>query len=92
MRLPTGPLVYLDPQARYQDEQFTISSGECLIAFSDGVADVQVLRNGRTEPEILADMLASEGANAARTAELVLGFAPSEPTDDQTVVVICRTN
>lgn len=92
LRRPTGPLIYLDPQARYQDEHFTISSGECLVAFSDGVADVQVLRNGQTEPEILADMLVSEGGNAARTAELVLGFAPSEPTDDQTVIVIRRTS
>ena len=92
MRLPTGPLLYLDPQARYEEEHFTISMGDTLVAFSDGVADVQVVHNGQTEPEMLADMLVAEGGNAARTAELVLGFAPPEPTDDQTVVVIRRTS
>lgn len=92
MWLPTGPLLYLDPQARYEEDHFTISPGDTLVAFSDGVADVQVLRNSQTEPELLAGMLVTEGGTAARTAELALGFAPSEPTDDQTVVVIRRTS
>jgi hypothetical protein len=36
-------------------------------------------------------MLLAEGGNAARTADLVLGFADREPTDDQTVLVIRKT-
>lgn len=87
---PTGPLLYLDPDSRYDEERFTIGTGDTLVAFSDGVADVQVLSNGKTEPELLAEMLLAEPGTATRTAELVLGFAPPEPTDDQTVVVIHR--
>lgn len=92
MHLPTGPLLYLDPQAQYDEEHFSIAPGDAIVAFSDGVADVQVLSNGQTEPEVLADMLVAERGTAVRTAELVLGFAPSEPTDDQTVVVVRRTS
>lgn len=88
LRAPTGPLLYLDPTSSFEEERFTITTGDTLVAFSDGVADVQVTSKGRTEPETLADMLLAEGGNAARTADLALGFAPSEPTDDQTVVVI----
>lgn len=90
LRLPTGPLLYLDPGARYEEEHFEIGVGDTLVFFSDGIADVQFTESGQTEPEQLADMLVAEGGNAARTADLVLGFAPSEPTDDQTVVVIRR--
>jgi hypothetical protein len=90
LKLPTGPLLYLDPQSVYEEVEFTLKSGATFVAFSDGIADVQVTENGRTEPEALADMLLAEGGNAARTADLVLGFASSEPADDQTVVVIRR--
>jgi hypothetical protein len=90
LRRPTGPLLYLDPEARYGEEHFEIGVGDTLVSFSDGIADVQIAQNGQTEPEILADMLVAEGGNAARTADLVLGFAPPEPTDDQTVIVIRR--
>lgn len=89
---PTGPLLYLDSSSKYQQEHFSLAAGDTLVAFSDGVADVQVLKNGQTEPELLADMLLAEGGNAARTADLVLGFASPEPTDDQSVVVIRRSN
>jgi serine phosphatase RsbU (regulator of sigma subunit) len=82
--------LYLDPQSVYEEVEFTLKSGATFVAFSDGIADVQVTENGRTEPEALADMLLAEGGNAARTADLVLGFASSEPADDQTVVVIRR--
>lgn len=90
LKKPTGPLLYLDTSSVFEEEQFELASGDTLVAFSDGIADVQVTRNGLTEPEFLADMLLAEGGNAARTADLVLGFAASEPTDDQTVVVIRR--
>jgi Stage II sporulation protein E (SpoIIE) len=88
---PTGPLLYLEHSLLYEEHIFDMVPGDTLVAFSDGVADVQVEHNGRTEPETLADMLLAEGGQAARTADLVLGFANSEPSDDQTVVVIRRT-
>lgn len=88
---PTGPLLYLDSSTVYEESRFEFGTGDAFVAFSDGIADVQVTENGRTQPEILADMLLAEGGNAARTADLVLGFAVAEPTDDQTVVVIRRT-
>lgn len=87
---PTGPLLYLGSESEYEESRFDLSPGDAVVAFSDGVADVQVTRNGRTEPEMLADMLLAEGGDAARTADLVLGFASPEPSDDQTVVVIRR--
>jgi hypothetical protein len=89
---PTGPLLFLAPGSAYGEERFKVSIGETIVTFSDGIADVQLTKNGRTEPEILADMLLAEGGNAARTADLVLGFAAPEPTDDQTVVVIRKTS
>lgn len=90
LKRPTGPLLYLSPDPAYEEEEFELSGGDEMVAFSDGIADVQVVRNGQTEPEMLADMLLAEGGNAARTADLVLGFAEAEPSDDQTVVVIRR--
>ncbi|HUG07953.1 MAG TPA: PP2C family protein-serine/threonine phosphatase [Acidimicrobiia bacterium] len=91
LKLPTGPLLYLTPEPVYEEERFELSGGDTMVAFSDGIADVQVIRNGQTEPEMLGDMLLAEGGNAARTADLVLGFADAEPNDDQTVVVIRRS-
>lgn len=87
---PTGPLLYLEHAQLYEEHAFEMAPGDALVAFSDGVADVQLDRNGRSEPEVLADRLLAEGGQATRTADLVLGFAPSEPSDDQTVVVIRR--
>jgi len=92
LKRPTGPLLYLDVTSVFEEERFALDVGDTFVAFSDGVADVQVSKNGRTEPEILADTLLAEGGNAARTADLVLGFAAPEPTDDQTVVVIRRAS
>lgn len=90
LKSPTGPLLYVDHSALYEEHEFEMAKGDALVAFSDGVADVQVTRSGRTGPELLADLLLAEGGVAARTADLVLGFADPEPTDDQTVVVIRR--
>lgn len=87
----TGPLLYLDPAAVYTDAQFTLAPGHELVLFSDGVGDVQKLEDGRTEPEKLSDLLLAEGGTASRTAELVLGFADRDPSDDQSVVVIQRS-
>jgi hypothetical protein len=87
---PTGPLLYLAHTDLYESHEFDLDGGDALVAFSDGVADVQRQRAGRTQPEILADRLLAEGGDASRTADLVLGFADKEPSDDQTVVVIRR--
>lgn len=91
LKAPTGPLLYLEHAALYEEHEFVLGAGDTLVAFSDGVADVQRGVNGRTEPEMLADLLLSEGGVATRTADLVLGFADPEPTDDQTVVVLRRS-
>lgn len=87
---PTGPLLYLAHTDLYESHEFHLAEGDTLVTYSDGVADVQRQRGGRTQPEILADRLLAEGGDASRTADLVLGFADSEPSDDQTVVVIRR--
>ncbi|HEY6633999.1 MAG TPA: PP2C family protein-serine/threonine phosphatase [Acidimicrobiia bacterium] len=91
LKSPTGPLLYLEHSLLYEEHTFEMAQGDTLVAFSDGIADVQHAKNGRTEPEILADMLLAEGGQATRTADLVLGFANPEPSDDQTVVVIRRS-
>jgi serine/threonine-protein kinase RsbW len=91
LKHPTGPLLYLDPASVYEELEFVLEPGDAIVVFSDGVADVQVAQNGRTEPEALVDLLLAEGGLAARTADLVLGFADGEPGDDQTVVVIRRS-
>lgn len=88
---PTGPLLFLDPDAEYEQLEMQLSAGDTVVIFSDGVADVQVVTNGRTEPEQLADALLAEGGVASRTADLVLGFGEGDPTDDQSVVVLRRT-
>jgi len=87
---PEGPLLFLDPNSRFENLEMELAPGEAIVLFSDGVADVQRSMNGRTEPEIIADLLLAEGGLAARTADLVLGFAEAEPSDDQTVVVVRR--
>lgn len=86
---PTGPLLYLDPDSTYGETDIGIDVGDTIVLMSDGVADVQKQRRGRSEPLVLADLLLAEGGVAARTADLVLGFAEPEPSDDQTVL-ICR--
>lgn len=90
MKSPTGPLLNLEHSTLYEEHTFEMEPGEVLVAFSDGVADVQLLDNGLTQPERLAELLASERGTAARTADVVLGFADPEPGDDQSVVVIRR--
>lgn len=84
----TGPLLHLDSSIDYDEESFRYGAGDTLVVFSDGIADVQRERGDRTEVEELSILLLAEGGNASRTADLVLGFSESEPTDDQTVVVI----
>ncbi|HET9259973.1 MAG TPA: PP2C family protein-serine/threonine phosphatase [Acidimicrobiia bacterium] len=91
LKSPTGPLLYLEHSTLYEEHSFVLGEGDTLVAFSDGIADVQRTVNGRTEPEMLADLLLAEGGQAARTADLVLGFADPEPNDDQTVVVLRRS-
>jgi hypothetical protein len=91
LKSPTGPLLYLEHSPLYEEHEFVLDEGDTLVLFSDGIADVQRAVNGRTEPEMLADLLLSEGGVATRTADLVLGFADPEPKDDQTVVVVRRT-
>ncbi len=88
---PTGPLLYLEHSLLYEEHRFAMAPGDSLVVFSDGVADVQHSRNGRTDPEALAELVVLEGGQAAKTADLVLGFADPTPTDDQTVVVIRRS-
>ncbi|CAN5774824.1 hypothetical protein BH23ACT4_BH23ACT4_09100 [soil metagenome] len=88
---PTGPLLFLDPDSEYEQREMELSVGDTIVLFSDGVADVQVVSGGRTEPEQLADALLAEGGTASRTADLVLGFGESDPSDDQSVVVLRRT-
>jgi serine phosphatase RsbU (regulator of sigma subunit) len=85
-------LLYLEHSTLYEEHVFVLGEGDTLVAFSDGIADVQRTVNGRTEPEMLADLLLAEGGQAARTADLVLGFADPEPKDDQTVVVLRRSS
>lgn len=88
---PTGPLLFLAPGAEFDEVELEMRSGDTIVIFSDGIADVQNLSNGRTEPEQLADLLIAEGGSAPRTAELVIGYGDSHPSDDQSVVVIRRT-
>jgi hypothetical protein len=87
---PTGPLVYLDPDSKYQVATIEMAPGDTLILFSDGVADVQRTRDGLPEPQALADMLVAEGGVPERSADLSIGFGDADPTDDQSVVVIYR--
>lgn len=87
---PTGPLLFLEPQSRYRSLVDDISSGDTIVVFSDGIADVQRMVGNRTEPEALADLLWVEGGNASEMADIAVGFASSPPADDQTVVVIQR--
>lgn len=86
----TGPLLYLEPETTYGEVRFELSPGDTLVLMSDGIADVQRTRNGRPEPEVLADLLLAEGGVSMRTADLVIGFADAEPVDDQSVLVIRR--
>lgn len=88
---PTGPLLFLDSETEYEQLELELSVGDTIVIFSDGVADVQAVSNGRTEPEQLADALLAEGGIASRTADLVLGFGEGDPSDDQSVVVLRRT-
>lgn len=90
LKSPTGPLLFLEHASLYEEHNFTLDRGDCLVAFSDGIADVQRAVNGRTEPEMLADLLFTERGPATRTAELAMGFADPHPSDDQTVVVLRR--
>lgn len=86
----TGPLLYLDSESEFGEVRFELAPGETLVLVSDGIADVQRMRGGRPEPEVLADALLLEGGVATRTAELVIGFAEPEPSDDQSALVIRR--
>lgn len=87
---PTGPLLYLDPESKYQVASIEMTPGDTLIMFSDGVADVQRSRDGLPEPQALADMLLAEGGVPQRSADLAIGFGDADPSDDQSVVVVFR--
>jgi hypothetical protein len=88
---PTGPLLFLDGESTFENSAVRLELGESLTLFSDGIADVQVMRGDLGEVEVLADLLLAEGGDATRSAQLVMGFGSSEPTDDQTTVVLRRS-
>jgi serine phosphatase RsbU (regulator of sigma subunit) len=85
-------LLYLDNDSGYEDISVEIAPGESLTLFSDGIADVQVMRGDQNEVEVLADVLLAEGGDAGRSAQLVMGFGSPIPQDDQTVVVLRRSS
>jgi hypothetical protein len=89
---PTGPLLYLDDEPRYVDTPIQVGRGESLTLFSDGIADIQVMRGDQSEVELLADLLLAEGGDATRSAQLVMGFGSPQPLDDQTVIVLRRSS
>lgn len=89
---PTGPLLYLNDSSIYEDTPVELLRGESLTLFSDGVADVQVMRGDQNEVEVLADLLLVEGGDATRSSQLVMGFCSPQPVDDQTVVVFRRSS
>jgi hypothetical protein len=91
LKAPTGPLLYLQHSLLYEEHEFALDVGDSMVVFSDGVADVQRTRDGLTEPESLATLLAAEESAATRTADLVLAFGGADTADDQTVVVIRRS-
>lgn len=86
----TGPLLYLDPEAEYGEVRFELDLGESILIVSDGIADVQRIRDGRPEPDALAAVLLAEGGDAVRTAELAIAFADAVPADDQSVIAVRR--
>jgi hypothetical protein len=87
---PTGPLLFLNPDVTYGQETWDFGVGDSVVLFSDGIADIQREEKGRTEPQQIGDLLIAEGGDAARSANLVMGFGEPEPSDDQSVVVIRR--
>lgn len=89
---PTGPLLYLHEGAGYEDIPVELDRGESLTLFSDGIADIQVMKGNQSEVEVLADLLLAEGGDATRSAQLVMGFGSPQPSDDQTVVVVRRSS
>ncbi len=86
----TGPLLFLESDSDYGEVQHELDRGEALVIVSDGIADVQRSRNGRSETEVLADSLRGKDEASSSMAELAIGFAASEPTDDQSVLVLRR--
>ncbi|GIU93166.1 MAG: hypothetical protein KatS3mg011_2072 [Acidimicrobiia bacterium] len=85
----TGPLLFMGADSG-GERLVGLPPGATLVAFSDGVADVQIDEGGAAQPERLADMLVDRSTDAEEVADLVVGFADPEVNDDQTVVVVRR--
>ncbi|HEX8804653.1 MAG TPA: PP2C family protein-serine/threonine phosphatase [Acidimicrobiales bacterium] len=91
----TGPLLMLDPENEYNSREIPLESGNLLLLYTDGLAEV---RNGeqmfgeerianalRRDPNVAADVLCKNLLEAARD------FASEPMGDDVAILAIRRT-
>jgi serine phosphatase RsbU (regulator of sigma subunit) len=91
----TGPLLMLEPNNEYHSREIPLESGDLLLLYTDGLAEV---RNGeqlfgeerianalRRDPNVVADVLCKNLLEAARD------FASEPMSDDVAILAIRRT-
>ena len=62
--MPTGPVMGVIPEARYQASTTLLSAGEVLIAYTDGLSDAGISRQSLLGTEGLSAILAQCAGNA----------------------------
>ncbi len=97
-RLELGGLALgLLPTANYQDSSLTLTEGDVLLIYSDGITEAMNLERELFEEDRLSDILRQHATEPAQTivdriVEAVQQHADGAPSsDDMTLVVVRRT-
>lgn len=91
-----APLGLLPPGLPYEEIAVSIAAGDCLVLFSDGVADAQNDAGEEFGEERLLDLVIGSHAESAaaivdRVFEAIDAFAEGAPQfDDITIMVVRR--
>ena len=93
---PTGVPLGLFPGMRWEELSFTLSPGDTLVLYSDGVSEAQTATFDEFGPERLADIVERErdrpaSAIIASIVEAIDAFVEGAPQfDDITLMIVKR--
>ncbi|HYZ98862.1 MAG TPA: PP2C family protein-serine/threonine phosphatase [Acidimicrobiales bacterium] len=90
----TGPLLMLDPQGRYHSREIPLDSGDLLLLYTDGLAEVrngeQIFGEERIANSLRRDPGAAAGVLCKNLLEAARDFASEAVVDDVAVLAIRR--
>jgi serine phosphatase RsbU (regulator of sigma subunit) len=91
----TGPLLMLDPRGTYHSREISLNSGDLLLLYTDGLAEVrngdQIFGEERIANALRRDPNVAAGVLCKNLLETARDFASESLSDDVAIMAIRRT-